>query len=650
MQCQIARQIAQSLLIFAPIFLNSGSTPAQQLVSTRAGIVQYIEGGVFLDDRDLRLLPSKYHQMQNGQRLCLKQGRAELLLTPNIYLRLGENGSLRMDRNELNDTRLALEEGSSLIEAVEVIKGNRISVSVSACIVEISKPGLYRIDVHSSELRVYGGAAFVTCGKRRAAIKSGRMAPLNANPKSTGFDTNIADSLHQWAGKRSFDLFVATESTRKQPHWRPDALGWLYNTSYHLRFYSESYDTELSRKKHQMESEASDRARIEQSVRSTDPSHPAPHLPATPPSPQLMKANGREIRLPSQDSGEPADTTEKAARDSVTAGSPKVTSSPAPSPPNSPRPLLTQAKAQEAGALSQNGGKQSSKTEKTVIDMTEQELRQTYHGQLSSLKFDPNQDSLVTLLKRAGENVVGFFRDFSNVSAKERVEMLKKYRIYSGFDNRVYTECTGRLTPSEGDRRIENYQYLILPGKNGTSWAEDRTDKKNRPVNITELQGFMMSSGYARYGLYLHPEHQANSHFRYLGRDVGKPGAHIIAFAQIPEFRDYLGEYFELGSSVGIGLLVQGFVWVDPDSFQILRIYTSMLLPERPVTLKETTTDIIYAKVQLDDSSREFLLPQEIRIDWELPYCKCTNRHKYSDYHLFSVESDYKINQPEPNQ
>jgi len=88
---------------------------------------------------------------------------------------------------------------------------------------------------------------------------------------------------------------------------------------------------------------------------------------------------------------------------------------------------------------------------------------------------------------------------------------------------------------------------------------------------------------------------------------------------------------------------------VDPDSYQILRIYTNMLAPERPVTLRKTTTDIMYGRVQFDNSSREFFLPQEIRIDWELPYCKCTNRHEYSDYHLFSVESDYKITQPELN-
>ena len=223
MKRPIARQIAQALVIIFPILVFVRALPAQQVVGTKAGIIHYIEGDVFLDNGRLQLLPDKYPQMQNGQSLSTKQGRAELLLTPNICLRLGENGSLRMERNEFDDTQLALEQGSALVEAVEVIKENRIRLSLSTGVVEINKKGLYRIDAGSSELRVYGGEVEVTCGNRKAIIRSGRMTRLDGNPKSSKFDVNVADSMHQWAGKRSFDLFIATTGTRKQPHWQPDA-------------------------------------------------------------------------------------------------------------------------------------------------------------------------------------------------------------------------------------------------------------------------------------------------------------------------------------------------------------------------------------------------------------------------------------------
>ena len=145
-----------------------------------------------------------------------------------------------------------------------------------------------------------------------------------------------------------------------------------------------------------------------------------------------------------------------------------------------------------------------------------------------------------------------------------------------------------------------------------------------------------------------------NSHFRYLGRETKKPGAHAIAFAQKPEAGDYLSKYSEVGSSTPIRYLVQGLVWLDPDSYQILRMHTSLLLPEKQTMLKGTNADIVYGKVQFDNRGREFWLPREINVGWRFLLADGTaliyhNQHKYSDYHLFTVDTDYEITQPKVN-
>ena len=269
-----------------------------------------------------------------------------------------------------------------------------------------------------------------------------------------------------------------------------------------------------------------------------------------------------------------------------------------------------------------------------LLGMADEELRQCYHDQLKYLEFAPSQNQLEPLLKEVGNNVARFFQDFSNASAKEEVEQSRAFRQGAGYSyfHQSY--------------RVEKYQYLILPGKTESSWLEDRTDKNNRPLNTEASKGFMMSAGYVRCALYLHPSHQANSHFRYLGREDKKPRAYVIAFAQKPEVKDYLTEYFESASSNPVGLLVHGLFWVDPDSFQILRMYTRLLLPERMIKLKETTSDIFYGRVVFGETGQEFWLPREIRIEWELPNYKYTNRHKYSDYRFFTVKSDYKIIPP----
>jgi VWFA-related protein len=287
---------------------------------------------------------------------------------------------------------------------------------------------------------------------------------------------------------------------------------------------------------------------------------------------------------------------------------------------------------------------------KTVVDMTAAELQQFYHQELSGVTFDPGQDQLKFLLQQAGDRVIAFFRDFSNASSKEWVEMSKAYKDDSG----AFVPILDRARSVSRIVRVEEYQYLILPGsgKNETSWVEDRTDKNNHPVQA--VPDFIMSSGHAGKCIYFHPRHQGNSYFRYLGRDTRKSGAHVIAFAQKPEAEDYLAQYSESGSSLSIRFLVQGFVWLDPDSYQILRMRTSMLLPERQTRLKETVTDIYYGKVQFKNPRREFWLPQEIKVSWEFPQSNglnviYRNQHKYSDFHFFTVESDYKIAHPEVN-
>ena len=233
------RQIAQSACIVFLLHTIVGMALAQVVIGAKAGIIDCIEGEVFLDEEPESLSKSRYVQIKIGQRLRTQKGRAEVLLGPDVYLRLGENALLRIDRNRLDDTGLELEQGSALVEITQENKGIITRVQVSNSIVEITKAGLYRFDADSDELRVYGGTARITGGKKEVVIKSGKKVRLNGSAATAKFDVNAFDSLHQWAARRSFDLFNATASTRTQNHWRPVSLGWAFNGNYRMRFRSD---------------------------------------------------------------------------------------------------------------------------------------------------------------------------------------------------------------------------------------------------------------------------------------------------------------------------------------------------------------------------------------------------------------------------
>jgi hypothetical protein len=248
MKRQISRQVACILVGFSLLFLIAHCIFAQHVLNAHAGLVNYIEGEVFLEGNEFKILVGKYPQMQNGQTMKTKQGRAELILAPNIFLRLGENSLLRMENNTLVEAQLALEQGFALMEIVKTIKGNRARLLLSNGVVEASKAGLYRVDANPSVVRVYGGEAIVQCSGKKTKIKRERMVHLDGSLKPSIVDTTIADAFHQWAGKRSFGLFVDPMAFRKQTHWYVNSEGWLINSNYHMRFFSRVHYLDWARR------------------------------------------------------------------------------------------------------------------------------------------------------------------------------------------------------------------------------------------------------------------------------------------------------------------------------------------------------------------------------------------------------------------
>jgi len=233
------RRLYLSAYIIIVFLLLTGVARAQNLVSAKAGMIQYIEGYVFLDDTLLRLGLGDSAQMENGQSLRTRQGRAEMLVTTDIYLRLGQHGLLRMEQNRLDDTQFALEQGSALIEVVKKRSKNQIYIRFADGVIELKKNGLYRLDAGSRRIRVYGGEARVEKGVKEAKVKSGKMAHLNTDLELSQFDVNTADSLHRWAAIRSYILFIRSPSTRTQDHWPQLSLGWRTNFNYRIRLHPE---------------------------------------------------------------------------------------------------------------------------------------------------------------------------------------------------------------------------------------------------------------------------------------------------------------------------------------------------------------------------------------------------------------------------
>ena len=120
MNSKIARLAARSMEVISYVLGLAALATAQQTIGANAGVVQYAVGEVFMDGTPLQFPPGSSLQMGNGQLLSTRRGYVELLLAPQAYLRLGEDASLRMRNNELDDIQLDLNRGSAFGRDLEV--------------------------------------------------------------------------------------------------------------------------------------------------------------------------------------------------------------------------------------------------------------------------------------------------------------------------------------------------------------------------------------------------------------------------------------------------------------------------------------------------------------------------------------------------
>lgn len=213
----------------------SGVAGAQYVVSAQAGSIQFVVGNVYLDGQRLHKAPLEFPVLKDQQALRTGRGRAEILLAPGVFLRLGQQSGLRMLDNRLETTVLDVEKGRALVEVVELIKEGHIQIQCSHARVEFRKTGLYRFDADAGELQVFAGEADVAAAGRELSAGRNRKVSLGGTIATATFRRGSVDALYKWATVRSFNLFLANRNpggVKTASNWVYTNLGWFWNPDY----------------------------------------------------------------------------------------------------------------------------------------------------------------------------------------------------------------------------------------------------------------------------------------------------------------------------------------------------------------------------------------------------------------------------------
>jgi len=192
----------RSLLVSALAPVLAFPAWSQSVISVYSGVIHLAEGSVFLDNRPVEQKPGRFEEIKPGSELRLQDGRAEILLTPGVFLRMGEGSAIRMVSNVLADTRVDLLHGPAIVDAAEPSPQTSLTVAVGDTQIRVRRAGRYRFNSNPSELRVSDGDAEVTvAGGKPFAVNSGHLMDLASGTVMRTSPT--ADDLDNWDRDRS---------------------------------------------------------------------------------------------------------------------------------------------------------------------------------------------------------------------------------------------------------------------------------------------------------------------------------------------------------------------------------------------------------------------------------------------------------------
>jgi hypothetical protein len=220
--------------------IGAASAWGQNAISAHSGMIHYVEGRVLLDGQPVEPKATEFPEVKNDQTLSTEEGRAEVLLTPGVFLRLSEDSSFKMVSNRLSDTSFEVVSGDALIEVMELLKDNAITVQFKGATATVSKRGLYRFDADKGRLQVYDGEISLTSGDQTITARKGKEVEIGEKLQATNFDPKDTDPFYRWAERRSEYIATANVSAARQAGSAgllASTGSWAYNPWYGMFTY-----------------------------------------------------------------------------------------------------------------------------------------------------------------------------------------------------------------------------------------------------------------------------------------------------------------------------------------------------------------------------------------------------------------------------
>jgi hypothetical protein len=197
---------ALASLILAAFTFIALPAAGQSVISTHSGVVHFFEGAVYLNDQPLESHLGKFPTIPQGGELRTAKGRAEVLLTPGVFIRVGEQSNIRLVANQLSDTRVELMTGSAVVDSAEPVSGTSVKLLYKNWSVHFLEQGVYRVNSDPAHLWVFQGKAEVSASIQGDGLLLSRGMEVAFAPTLVPIQTperdHPRDGLSGWADGR----------------------------------------------------------------------------------------------------------------------------------------------------------------------------------------------------------------------------------------------------------------------------------------------------------------------------------------------------------------------------------------------------------------------------------------------------------------
>jgi tetratricopeptide (TPR) repeat protein len=237
--------------------------------------------------------------------------------------------------------------------------------------------------------------------------------------------------------------------------------------------------------------------------------------------------------------------------------------------------------------------------------------------------------ALEEVVQNAGKRLQELVKNVDRFTATELVtdESINKWGLASFPEKAQFDYIVSMAETRPGALTVEEYR-------------ERKTSSKGFPEAVR-------TSGLPAMVVIFHPIYADNFEMTCEGLARWNGGlAWQVHFRQRKDKPNTIRSYRMGMEGQGYPVALKGRAWIAADSYQIVRLETSMVAPMPQIRLAAEHVNIDYAPVQFHKGALEMWLPASAEVYYDWKGRRVHRQHKFTNYLLFSVDDKQKISAP----